>query len=101
MFTFSNDNKKTTHMNTNFIETIATVTEMRINDTGIYAMATCGKVTACVCINDWGVRVICINAAHKVWRGAGRGFATVAEAIEAYKKPEMKAIIAAVDAKNT
>lgn len=79
----------------------ATVTEFTINDMGIYAMATCGKVTACVCITDFGVRVTCINAAHKCFRGAGRGFATVAQAIEAYKKPEMKAIIAAVDAKNS
>lgn len=79
----------------------AVVTEFTINDLGIYAMATCGKVSACVCINDWQVRVICVNAAHKCWRGSGRGFATVAQAIEAYKKPEMKAIIAAVDAKNS
>ena len=78
----------------------ATVTEIKITDTGIYANATCGKVSACVCINDYQVRVTCQNASHKVWRGAGRAFQTVAEAIAAYKTPEMKAIIAAVDSRN-
>lgn len=87
-------------MKTNTTEMQATVTEINITDTGIYANATCGKVSACVCINDYQVRVICQNAAHKVWRGAGRAFATVAEALAAYKTPEMKAIIAAVDRRN-
>lgn len=86
-------------MKTNY-EMQATVTEINICETGIYANATCGNVSACVCINDYQVRVICQNAAHKVWRGSGRAFATIAEAIAAYKKPEMKAIIAAVDARN-
>ena len=78
----------------------ATVTEITRTDLGIYANATCGKVTACVCINDYEVRVICQNASHKVWRGAGRAFQTANEAVAAYKKPEMKAIILAVDALN-
>ena len=79
----------------------ATVTEIKITETGLYAEATCGKVSACVCINEIYVRVICYNAAHKAWRGFGRVFQTVAEAIAAYKTPEMKAIIAAVDARNS
>ena len=79
----------------------ATVTEISITDNGLYANATCGKVSACVCINDYEVRVICQNAAHKVWRGAGRAFQTVADALAAYKTPEMKAIIAAVDRRNS
>ena len=81
-------------------ELTATITEIKITDTGIYANATCGKVSACVCINDYEVRVIMQNAMHKVWRGWGRAFNGAAEAIAAYKKPEMKAIIKAVDARN-
>jgi len=60
----------------------------------LYLTATCGKVSGCVSIqSDWGVRVICQNVAHKVWKRSGRGFPTVAEALAAYKSPEMKAII--------
>jgi DNA-binding protein H-NS len=87
-------------MKTNTTEMQATVTEINITDSGLYANAICGKVSACVCINDYQVRVICQNAAHKVWRGAGRAFATVAEALAAYKSSEMRAIIAAVDRRN-
>lgn len=86
-------------MNTTQLQ--ATVTEIARTETGIYANATCGKVSACVCINDYEFRVICQNASHKVWRGAGRAFRTAGEALAAYKKPEMKAIILAVDALNS
>ena len=89
-----NNEKKRPNMN-------ATVTELNVTETGLYASATCGKISAIVCINDYEVRVICQNAAHKVWRGAGKAFKTIAEALAAYKTPEMKAIIAAVDAKNS
>ena len=86
----------------NTTEMQATVTEINITDTGIYANAFCGNVSACVVIAADHVRVISQNAAHthKPWRGAGRAFATVAEAIAAYKSQEMKAIIAAVDRRN-
>lgn len=79
----------------------ATVTDANITEHGIYATATCGKVSACVCINDWEFRVICQNASHRVWRGAGRAFENATEALAAYKKPEMKAIIEAVDKLNS
>lgn len=79
----------------------AVVNEINITDTGIYASASCGKTSATVVINDWEIRVICHNAAHKVWRGAGRAFATVTEALSAYKTPEMKAIILAVNERNS
>jgi hypothetical protein len=77
----------------------ATVTGIEITDAGIYAAATCGKVSALVFITSLGFRVICQNAAHKVWRGSGRSFSSFEEALAAYKKPEMKAIITAVEAR--
>ena len=86
-------------MNTTHLQ--VTVTNIIRDEHGIYASATCGKVSACVCINDWEFRVTCKNASHKVWRGACRAFQTAGEALSAYKKPEMKAIILAVDALNS
>jgi hypothetical protein len=81
---------------------LASLTEISFTETGLYAQAICGNVSALVVIEESGwVRVICQNAAHKAWRGFGRRFPTVAEAIAAYKKPEMKAIIAAVDLRNS
>lgn len=78
----------------------ASIDEITATDSGIYMMLSCGKVQACVNINAWEIRVTCCNASNRVWRGAGRGFATLAEAVAAYKKPEMKAIIIAADARN-
>lgn len=73
------------------------ITEFTVTETGMYAQATCGKVSAIVTTNEWEVRVICQNESHKVWRGSGRAFKTFEEAIGAYKKPEMKAIIQAIE----
>lgn len=65
---------------------------------GFYFTATCNKVSAMVSIHGYGVQVICQNAAHKAWRGAGKFFQTSAEALANYRSGEMKAIIqAAVD----
>ena len=46
---------------------------------------------------DGRVQVCCQNAAHRVWRGAGKFFQSIAEALEAYKSPEMKAMIHAAE----
>lgn len=76
------------------------ITEFTVTETSMYAQATCGKVSAIVTTNEWEVRVICQNESHKVWRGSGRAFKTFEEAIGAYKKPEMKAIIQAIEHHN-
>ncbi|NBW12074.1 MAG: hypothetical protein EBR82_28990 [Caulobacteraceae bacterium] len=86
-------------MTTNQLPNV-TITQIIRNDVGIYVDATCGKISAFVFITDYEVRVICQNASNKVWRGAGRAFQTAAEAVAAYKKLQMKAIILAVDALN-
>jgi len=52
-------------------------------------------------INDYGVRVLCHNASHKAWRGSGRGFDSISDALAAYKKPEMKAMIEAVNRRDS
>lgn len=83
------------------IDLPVTITVLNFTETGLYAQATCGKISACVCITDAEVRVIVQNSAHKVWRKSGRGFDNVAEALAAYKSPSVKAIIAAVDRRNT
>lgn len=40
-----------------------------------------------------GLQVLCVNAAHKCWRGGGRYFASVADALAGYRSPEMRAMI--------
>ncbi len=57
--------------------------------------ATCGKTSAFVSIHSRGVNVICQNASHKAWGGMGRSFKSLEEAVNAYKKAEMKQIITA------
>lgn len=55
---------------------------------------TCGKTSAFVAIEKDGRTNVCAyNNSHKVWRGAGRMFRTVAEAVANYKSAEMRAII--------
>ena len=76
------------------------ISEIVIKDSGIYADATCGKTKAYVCITSYEFRVIVQNASHKAWRGCGRGFRSVKEAIDAYKSEDVKAIIRAIDARN-
>ena len=87
-------------MKTNETTTEAVVNKIAIPETGLYAEASCGKVKALVCIHDNHVRVICCNASHSAWRGMGRVFPSIAEAIAGYKSQEMKSIIAAVDRRN-
>jgi hypothetical protein len=69
-------------------------------DTGIYITASCGKVSAFVGISDFEVRVICQNSSHDTFRGSGRGFDSIADALAAYRSPQMQAIIAAADKLN-
>lgn len=71
-----------------------------VNDSGLWVEACCGKVSAGVWINGDSISVTCFNAAHRVWRGMGRRFDSVAEALAAYRSPQMQAIIAAADKLN-
>lgn len=71
-------------------------------DTTQYATSmevSCGKKTAFVSFNNCGwVTVCCYNAAHRVWRGAGKTFRSIEEAFDGYKTGEMKAILWAAKA---
>lgn len=75
-----------------------TITRTSKTEFSTHVEASCGKVTAYVGIGKNGVSVCAYNAAHKTWRGMGRTFRTVAEAIDGYKSAEMKAIIRAAEA---
>lgn len=57
--------------------------------------AACGKVSAFVVFDKYGVQVCCQNASNRTWKGLGRRFATVDEALGGYKSAAMKAIISA------
>jgi hypothetical protein len=74
------------------------ITESIKAEHGTYVTATCGKTSAFVCIHRGGldgIRVCCKNASHRVFRGAGKFFANLEDAINGYRSPEMKAIIQA------
>lgn len=76
----------------------AQITEVIKDEHGVYVDAAAGKISATVAIfkgemSNLGVQVTCKNASHRVWRGAGKFFSSINEALENYKSPEMKAII--------
>ena len=80
----------------------AKITEIINDEHGVYIDATAGKISACVCIykgemSNLGVQVICKNASHKVWRGSGKFFSSIKEALENYKSQEIKEIINVAD----
>jgi hypothetical protein len=62
-----------------------------------FVAASCGNKSAWVSACNGGewVTVCCKNAAHRVWRGSGKTFGSFADALEAYRSPEMRAIIEA------
>lgn len=75
-----------------------TITNQTIDPEGTGCIeASCGNKSAYVSTYKSGkwVTVCCKNAAHSIWRGAGRTFPSFDEAVAAYKSPEMKAIIEA------
>ena len=58
-----------------------------------YAEMTCGKKSCFVSVNAYAVTVCCKNAAHRAWSGSGRMFDNFAQAVAAYRSPEMRAMI--------
>ena len=55
--------------------------------------ATCGKKEVFVSIGSTVSVCQTNNASHRAWRGAGRTFWSLQEALAAYKSPEIKAVI--------
>lgn len=66
------------------------------SESGFCLELTCGKKSAVVGIWKSGiVTVCCLNAAHRAWRGLGKTFSSVEEALENYRSSEMKSMIRA------
>jgi hypothetical protein len=77
------------------------ITQTHASKYGVTIEGICGKVTGVVSVmrSDKSMQVLCVNAAHRAWRGGGRYLASLDDALAAYKSPEMKSIIrAAADA---
>lgn len=79
------------------------IVEKLDGETGKTVRARCGKVEAVVGIYAYrsgykNVAVLCLNAAHRAWRGGGRNFRDIEAALLGYKSAEMKAIINAAAA---
>ena len=69
------------------------VNESNGEGTACFELA-CGKQAAFVTFpKSGGVWVCCQNAAHRVWRGSGKAFSSVSEALENYRSPEMRTMI--------
>lgn len=74
--------------------TILTTNESR-TESRVSLEMVCGKKQAYVgfSLTRGSVDVCVYNASHKAWGGMGRTFNSFAEAIEAYKSAEVKAMI--------
>jgi hypothetical protein len=63
----------------------------------LYTEMTCGNTSAFVSAPlpnaDADFQVICQNSHHRAWKGSGRFFPTLADALAGYKSPEMRAMI--------
>lgn len=62
--------------------------------------AICGKKEASITIRSGrmtGINVTVRNAMQKAWRGMGKEFDTIEQAIENYKSTEIKSIIKAAE----
>ena len=71
-----------------------TITEIHVNKYGRTIGAQCGKTKGVVSVHrDGSCQVLCINAAHLAWKGGGKYMRSQAEALAAYRSPEMHAII--------
>lgn len=67
-----------------------------MGENGYFFQATCGKREAYVSFCASGhLTVCCRNAAHKVFKGPGKTFLSLDEAIGGYKSSEMRSIILA------
>lgn len=63
---------------------------------GTYITASTEKTEALIGFyKDGSINVVCKNAAHRVWRGAGRHFVSLADALAGYKSASMRALIQA------
>ena len=69
----------------------------------VYFELTTGKQSALISYSreSGSVRVICQNAAHRVWRGMGTAFDGFANAKAAYKSSGMRAMIEYVESQVT
>jgi ribosomal protein L31 len=73
-------------------------------NTGRYTFVTgeCGKHSATVTVAPNYINIRVCNAAHRAWKGMGKTFATVEQALANYRTAEIRAIIqAARDAATT
>lgn len=68
------------------------------SETGVGIEVACGKVTAHVYFDKWGVNVCQKNASHRVWKRLGNFFRDLDEALNHYRSDAMRKIIFAAAA---
>lgn len=73
------------------------ITEQHVSQYSVTLGMTCENVQGVVSISKHSVQVLCVNAAHRAWRGGGRCFNSIAEALAHYKSAEMRQMIATAE----
>ena len=69
------------------------ITKHEVNSAGKLVVLSCGKTSAEIWFAKDHLFVCCQNASHRAWRGIGKRFDTVAQAMDAYKSSAMKTMI--------
>lgn len=71
------------------------ITKHEVTQAGKLVVLSCGKTSAEIWFGNDHLFICCQNASHRAWRGIGKRFETVADALGAYKSSAMKTIIQA------
>jgi len=71
----------------------AIITKSQKTESAVYVEASCGKVSALVAFYSHGVRVCQHNASNRVWKGFGKLYSSIDEALNSYKSDAMRTII--------
>lgn len=75
-----------------------TITSLKKTEHGIYVEASCGKISALIAFYSYGVQVCQHNASNRVWKGFGKLYADIDEALKSYKSDAMRKILFAAAA---
>lgn len=68
------------------------------NETGLGMEISCGKISAYVYFNKWGIDVCQNNASHRAWKGIGKFYRSLDEALNHYRSDAMRKILFAAAA---
>jgi hypothetical protein len=62
-------------------------------ETGVGMEIACGKISAYVYFNKWGIDICQNNASHRAWKGMGKFYRSLDEALNHYRSDAMRKIL--------